>query len=120
MSCISKKPTRKPSFYFAYGSNLHLAQMAQRCPGSKFVGKATLSGYEWQVKFTRGGQCDQVRHGLSVEGLLYLIDSKDEKCLDRSEGLEKKFYKILLEVTLERHEVYSDYETSRLSQLFAV
>ena len=53
MSCISKKPTRKPSFYFAYGSNLHLAQMAQRCPGSKFVGKATLSGYEWQI-YSRG------------------------------------------------------------------
>ena len=31
--------------YFAYGSNMHVAQIAERCPDSVFLGQATLQDY---------------------------------------------------------------------------
>jgi hypothetical protein len=32
--------------YIAYGSNINLEQMANRCPNSKVIGKEMLKGYE--------------------------------------------------------------------------
>ena len=32
--------------YFAYGSNINLDQMAQRCPDAQVVGPVTLENYE--------------------------------------------------------------------------
>ena len=32
--------------YFAYGSNINLDQMAQRCPDAQVVGSVTLENYE--------------------------------------------------------------------------
>src|SRR6478609_7450773 len=73
------------TLYFAYGSNLHLAQMAHRCPGSVFKGKAILDSYRWQIN--ERGVANVVESGSdhSVEGLLYMIGPKDERTLDRSE-----------------------------------
>lgn len=31
--------------YIAYGSNINLEQMANRCPNSKVIGKEMLKGY---------------------------------------------------------------------------
>ena len=39
-----------PHLYFAYGSNLYLKQMHERCPGHQPVGKARLPG--WHLAFT--------------------------------------------------------------------
>ena len=33
--------------YIAYGSNINLEQMANRCPNSKVVGKEMLKGMSW-------------------------------------------------------------------------
>lgn len=42
--------TPKPqTLYFAYGSNLSLAQMKMRCPDSIFVGMGLLQDYRWIV-----------------------------------------------------------------------
>lgn len=103
--------------YFAYGSNLQLAQMAQRCPASIFSGRATLPGYRWQIN-QRGVAnvvpCDEP--GCKVEGLIYLINSKDEKSLDRSEGVARDFYqKHLLKMSFEPHERFAYYKTSGLA-----
>jgi len=38
--------------YIAYGSNLHLEQMAQRCPTAEVVGAGRMEGYD--LRF-RGG-----------------------------------------------------------------
>ncbi|KAF5692756.1 hypothetical protein FDENT_2631 [Fusarium denticulatum] len=106
------------TLYFAYGSNLHLAQMAHRCPGSVFKGKATLESYRWQIN--ERGVANVVESGSehSVEGLLYMIGPKDERTLDRSEGVSKGFYqKYLMRVTFEPHQQYANFKTGRLTHL---
>ncbi|CCT74774.1 uncharacterized protein FFUJ_10843 [Fusarium fujikuroi IMI 58289] len=106
------------TLYFAYGSNLHLAQMAHRCPGSVFRGKATLESYRWQIN--ERGVANVVESGSnhSVEGLLYMIGPKDERTLDRSEGVSKGFYqKYLMRVSFEPHQQYANFKTGRLSHL---
>ncbi|KAI7768413.1 hypothetical protein ACKAV7_013422 [Fusarium commune] len=106
------------TLYFTYGSNLHLAQMAHRCPGSVFKGKATLESYRWQIN--ERGVANVVESGSdhSVEGLLYMIGPKDERTLDRSEGVSKGFYqKYLMRVSFEPHKQYANFKTGRLSHL---
>lgn len=36
--------------YIAYGSNINLEQMSNRCPNSKVVGKEMLKGYELEFR----------------------------------------------------------------------
>ncbi|KAG9496164.1 hypothetical protein J7337_012745 [Fusarium musae] len=106
------------TLYFAYGSNLHLAQMAHRCPGSVFKGKATLESYRWQIN--ERGVANVVESGSehSVEGLLYMIGPKDERALDRNEGVSKGFYqKYLMRVSFELHPQYGNFKTGRLAHL---
>ena len=85
-------PSRKQSnIYFAYGSNLHLEQMAKRCPKSRFLGRATLHGYRWQIN--QRGFANVVKHrGKRVEGICYLLDALDEARLDRNEGVHTGAY----------------------------
>ncbi|MCJ1332533.1 hypothetical protein MMC10_009226 [Thelotrema lepadinum] len=81
----------KDRLYFAYGSNLHVSQMAGRCPESTFVGKATLQGYKWQIN--QRGVANIIESGESyVEGLLYSISEEDEESLDLSEGVSVGCY----------------------------
>ena len=72
--------------YFAYGSNLHLAQMAKRCPESRFLGRGVLRNFKWQIN-RRGVANIVISDGDNVEGLCYLLSQKDEKKLDTSEGV---------------------------------
>ncbi len=106
-------------FYFAYGSNLHVAQMAQRCPESVFKGKATLPAYRWQIN--QRGVANVVRSADDeVEGLLYYVSPRDEGALDRAEGVSKAFYqRHYLIVTCEPHKRFSGFKSSRLAQLLA-
>ena len=43
------------NLYFAYGSNLDLEQMAQRCPDAEIVGPVRLENYE--LRFRGSGFC---------------------------------------------------------------
>jgi hypothetical protein len=108
------------TLYFAYGSNLCLAQMAKRCPNSIFKGKATLDSYRWQINERGVANVIEAGSGHSVEGLLYSISPKDQRTLDRNEGVAKGFYqKYLLTVTLEPHQQYTNLKTARLAHLLA-
>lgn len=104
-----------PQFYFAYGSNLHLVQMASRCPDSKFVGKSVLPGYRWQIN--QRGVANVVQSpDNSVEGLLYQISASDTISLDHSEGVAQRCYeKVQLEVDFEPHPKYHDLLTSEVA-----
>ncbi|KAL8375684.1 hypothetical protein RB595_007003 [Gaeumannomyces hyphopodioides] len=100
------------TLYFAYGSNLSLAQMARRCPGSRLLGTAVLPGFRWQINqrhyanvveapvaYTSSTSPDDQQGG--VAGLLYeLSGPRDEAALDRAEGVaircyEKKYHRVL-------------------------
>jgi hypothetical protein len=92
--------------------------MAHRCPGSVFKGKATLDSYRWQIN--ERGVANVVESGSehSVEGLLYMIGPKDERTLDRNEGVSKGFYqKYLMRVSFEPHPQYANFKTGRLAHL---
>ncbi|KAM3471725.1 hypothetical protein MY8738_009184 [Beauveria namnaoensis] len=89
--------------YFAYGSNIHVSQMAERCPRSLFVGAASLPGHQWQIN-ERGVANIVPSPSHRVEGLVYLVDREDEKTLDRSEGVSRKLYeRQMREVDLTPH-----------------
>lgn len=83
-------------FYLAYGSNLNVEQMKQRCPGAIMVGKTDLEDY--RITF-RGNSYTGVanvepRKGSRVPVGIWSITETDEQKLDRYEGypyLYKKY-----------------------------
>ncbi|KAK4213457.1 hypothetical protein QBC37DRAFT_422925 [Rhypophila decipiens] len=102
--------------YFAYGSNLWLEQMAKRCPGSSFMGRGTLQGYRWQIN-QRGVANIVEAPSDSVEGLVFSVTAKDERALDRNEGVAKKFYERQdLRITLQEHPLRMNQKTSQVAR----
>ncbi|OQD68288.1 hypothetical protein PENPOL_c003G08683 [Penicillium polonicum] len=109
-------------YYFAFGSNMSLTQMADRCPGSTFIGKATLRGYKWQinqrhvaniVKVTEDVSSGPADRGDVVEGLVFSITDKDRRTLDRKEGIKLGLYeRVVLNILLERHPNLADKKTA--------
>ena len=62
--------------------------MAERCPGSTFIGKATLRGYKWQINQRHVANIVKVTEDVSsgpagqadvVEGLVFSITDKDRR-----------------------------------------
>ncbi|KAF4124500.1 hypothetical protein GMORB2_5166 [Geosmithia morbida] len=84
-------PSRPTTYYFAYGSNLHLRQMKRRCPDSKYIGRARLLNHRWQIN-QRGYANVVAAHGHWVDGLVYEINAVDEAKLDINEGVSKNAY----------------------------
>ena len=77
--------------YFAYGSNMANAQMAQRCPQSKKIGVARLPGYRWIISGRGYATVVQAPQD-EVEGVLFEISPSDEAALDRFEGVAAGSY----------------------------
>ena len=79
----------KESYYFAYGSNMNLDQMAYRCPAASVVENVRLEGY--RLTFCGRGKGSGVatilpEEGSQVEGVLWKITPECEKSLDFYEG----------------------------------
>lgn len=77
--------------YFAFGSNLDLAQMATRLPGAVPVTVATLHGYHLVFRGPsrkRGGGVASVDRApdASVPGMVYDVTMEDLLLMDRYEG----------------------------------
>lgn len=89
------------SMYFAYGSNLCVRQMNERCQDNVKVGMGILCGYKWII--TKRGYANVVKSlDDDVWGIIYKISSKDEKELDMYEGVKKKCYtKENLEISID-------------------
>ena len=92
-------PLKKPTMYFAYGSNLWLHQMSTRCPTATYLGIARLNTYKWLIN-TRGyanvvevpdSQNDTDTH--LVYGLVYTLSQTDESRLDKNEGVPEAYTK---------------------------
>ena len=69
--------------YIAYGSNINLEQMANRCPNSNVIGKEMLKGYELEF---RGVATIVPKENAEVPVLIWVIDGRDEHSLDKYEG----------------------------------
>ena len=71
-------------YYLAYGSNLHMKQMQQRCPDAVPISSAVILDY--QLLFRRGVATIEPMKGASVPVGIWKISEKDEWALDRYEG----------------------------------
>ncbi|RFN48886.1 hypothetical protein FIE12Z_6941 [Fusarium flagelliforme] len=97
---------------------MSVAQMAQRCPGSVFKGPAILDSYRWHINERGVASVLKSDGNHSVEGLLYEITAKDERALDRNEGVSKGFYqKHVTKVSVQPHDQYTDFHTDGLALL---
>lgn len=102
-------PKAERRFYFAYGSNMNQAQMRERCPDSKLVGKAVLKDYKIGFSILspswRGGCADVVQSlGDQVWGLLYEVSEEDLESLNKFEGHPYKYKRFTATVTDESGE----------------
>ena len=89
--------------YVAYGSNLNLAQMAERCPTAHVVGTGAMEN--WKLLF-RGAHAGAVATVEPFEGgivpvLVWEITSADEAALDRYEDWPYLYRKEMVAVKLE-------------------
>lgn len=69
--------------YFAYGSNLNVQQMLQRCPDAIALGPAVLPG--WRLVFRGVADVEQSVRS-KVRGAVWLVSDRDLRALDRYEG----------------------------------
>jgi len=79
--------------YFAYGSNLDLLQMAQRCPNAKVIGPAQLTNH--RLCFPRSSPVRgcavasiEPHEGHVIWGVIYELDADDLHRLDSREGYD--------------------------------
>ena len=77
--------------YFAYGSNLCIRQMNDRCPNNSKIGTGKLKGHRWII--TKRGYANVVKSSdEDVWGIIYEISMSDEDKLDVYEGVSRKCY----------------------------
>ena len=90
------------TLYIAYGSNLNLEQMADRCPTAKVAGASKLTGYQLRFRGGRHGAVATVekKRGGSVPILVWEITPADEAALDRYEGWPHLYRKETVQVRL--------------------
>lgn len=83
--------------YFAYGSNLHLEQMMERCPDAEPLTQAILYGY--RLTYRRGvATIEKADRKDRVYGALYRISKRDLKALDIYEGYPYLYYRDVVQV----------------------
>lgn len=90
--------------YFAYGSNMSLDQMKERCPQHRAVGQGILHGYRWIIN-SRGYANVIKSENDCVIGVVCEISSSDEAFLDKKEGVAIGCYrKETLNVSVEHEQ----------------
>ena len=92
MSLAGRQFPEPEHLYFAYGSNMHLRQMATRCPDSTVFAKGRLPNYKWQVNSRGGGNVVEGRPEDIVEGIVFKVSSSDLEALRCCEGVEKQHF----------------------------
>ncbi len=80
------------SLYFAYGSNMDLLQMGDRCPAAVTAGTAELPSYRFIIN-SRGVATVVADPESSVQGLLWNISKEDARSLSRHEGVKQGIYR---------------------------
>ena len=70
---------KNKKYYIAYGSNLSVEQMADRCPDAKIAGQAVLAG--WELLF-RGCATIAPNPKKNTPVLVWEISERDEGNLD--------------------------------------
>ena len=91
--------------YIAYGRNLHLEQMAYRCPEAKVLCKGIIEDYTLVFRGSKTGAYATVipKKGDYVPVVVWKISEADERSLDRYEGFPTFYYKKTLPVLYDGH-----------------
>lgn len=76
--------------YFAYGSNLCVAQMGRRCPGAIDPRPARLDGHGWLIN-QRGVATIEPVDASQVHGVLWQLTDHDLAALDSAEGVPVRY-----------------------------
>ncbi|MBV8930168.1 MAG: poly-gamma-glutamate hydrolase family protein, partial [Mycobacteriaceae bacterium] len=76
--------------YFAYGSNLCVAQMARRCPDAADPRPALLTEHDWLIN-QRGVATVEPFVGTDVHGVVWQISDDDLASLDAAEGMPVRY-----------------------------
>lgn len=77
--------------YFAYGSNMDTAAMAQRCPRSKALGRARLMRHRFVLMDEGYASIARDGHGV-VWGVLWDVALSDMRALDAYESIATGLY----------------------------
>jgi gamma-glutamylcyclotransferase (GGCT)/AIG2-like uncharacterized protein YtfP len=78
--------------HFAYGSNMSVPMMQQRCPTARFIGRAVLAAHRFII--TRDGYASVVpAPGCGVHGVLWRIEPRDLVALHAYENLAAGLYR---------------------------
>lgn len=87
-------------YYLAYGSNLSVAQMLNRCPDSIYVGTAEIKDYRLLFRGSGSGSYLTIEKckGRTVPVLVWKVSERDEKALDLYEGYPRFYEKEELEI----------------------
>lgn len=88
------------SFYIAYGSNLNMAQMAERCPGARPAGAGELRGYKLAFRGAKRGYYLTLlpEPEGSVPVGVWEVTEGDLLSLDQYEGYPEFYYKTEIEL----------------------
>lgn len=80
--------------YVAYGSNLNMEQMRDRCPTAEFIGTGAIENYELQFKGSLHNAHATIapKEGSSALVGVWRIQKRDESHLDMYEGYNPKGY----------------------------
>lgn len=97
----------KRKLYIAYGSNLHVGQMAYRCPNATIVGTTELKDWRLMFKGSRTGNYATIEPciGETVPVLVWELSKADERSLDIYEGFPVFYFKQTIPIVLEGQEV---------------
>lgn len=91
------------TLYVAYGSNLNMVQMANRCPDARPLGTSELVGYELKFRGNRSGwgvaNIEKRKNSIVPVGV-WSISRNDEINLDLYEGYPHLYVKNYLPVQL--------------------
>ena len=89
-------------YYLAYGSNLSVRQMLERCPDAIYVGTAELKGWRLLFKGSQSGSYLTIekKKGRKVPVLVWKVSERNEKALDVYEGAPRFYQKEEMEVEL--------------------
>lgn len=88
--------------YGAYGSNMNLKQMSQRCPKAKVIGKGILADYKLTFRGKHRGVANiEPCKNSSVPIVLWEITEQCETALDLYEGFPSLYVKKEVEVEVD-------------------
>lgn len=94
----------KRTLYLAYGSNLNIEQMENRCPDAIKIGAGIIENYKLNFRGTRRGSgfanIERCK-GSTVPVGIWAVSKNDELSLDMYEGYPYLYFKDYLRFTFE-------------------